>query len=428
MRYLSTRGQTPEVSFDDAIQCGQAPDGGLFVPETIPSLSEPNILDGGDLAELACRIFPAWIGRSVSRELAGDAFSMPIPITHLGERAAAYKGIHVVELFHGPTESFKDFGARFLARWFSSLPHTSEKQRIVLVATSGDTGSAVADGFSGQAGTSVVVLYPCEGVSRYQRAQLTKPRPGVYPFAVRGSFDDCQRSVKEAFLDAELSHVGLTSANSINIGRLVPQMLFYLWSAGKVGAKEPLFVVPSGNLGNLCAGMMAARSAIPRARFIAANNQNRFFVDYLAAAEAVPGAVVPSLSNAMDVTVPSNLERMIYLFGREGIRQMVTGTSVTDEETCRTMTTIHSDTGYVADPHTAVGLTAALRLRGSEDDPVLVMGTAHPAKYSELVLKTTGVEVGRHEDDEPRPDENIIEPGLRALRPIILDIVERDMP
>ena len=422
MRYSSTRGESPAVTFDRAVIEGQAPDGGLYIPISIPDKPILGLRDASSPAELARRFFPDWIGKKVDAALADEAFAIEIPVVDLGATSSEYDGIHVVELFHGPTGSFKDFGARFLARWLSSEIPSPRRTRIVLVATSGDTGSAVADGFAGQPDTCVVVLYPFEGVSAYQRAQLTKPRQGVFSFAVRGSFDDCQLAVKEAFRDPALSELQLTSANSINIGRLVPQMLFYLWAALRVDCKDPVFVVPSGNLGNLCAGLLAGRSSMPTARYIAATNRNRYLIDYLNDEEAEVCPVQRTLSNAMDVAVPSNLERMTHLFSRRELLSLVSGRSVSDDETRDTMRRVWSETGYVADPHTSVGLAAALG--SNRDRPALVMGTANPDKYGELVDEVTGRAVRPLTSWDGELDENVIDAGLPPLRRVILDIVE----
>lgn len=423
MEYVSTRGRDEGVSFDEAVVRGQAPDGGLYVPTHIPPHPLKEDRDVRSLAELAVRFLGGWTGRTVDDHLARDVFSFPIPVVDLGEMSSAYAGIHVVELFHGPTESFKDFGARFLARWMAASRSDPSRVRVVLVATSGDTGSAVADGFSGQEGTVVVVLYPSKGVSPYQREQLTRQRAGVYPLAVRGSFDDCQQAVKEAFRDPSLRHMELTSANSINIGRLVPQMLFYAWSALRVDCADPIFIVPSGNLGNLCAGMMAAASGIPDATFLAATNHNRFLIDYLADSKATPAPVKPSLSNAMDVAVPSNLERIVHLFGGKELNARLTGASVSDADTRDTMTKVWSETGYVADPHTAVGIRAALRSARSER-PRLVMGTASPRKYADLVRQATGQDIDDSTPVASQPKEVEIDKGLPALRRALDQIAE----
>jgi threonine synthase len=425
VRYISTRRKSRPVTFGQAVLRGQAPDGGLYVPVSIPERPLPAKEDAATVAQLAQHVLPTWIGRDLDPDLAKDVFSIDIPVVDLAERNPKYRGMYVAELFHGPTGSFKDFAARFLARWLSTELPPPEGGRIVLVATSGDTGSAVAEGFSGRPGTSVVVLYPEEGVSPFQRAQLTKPREGVHSYAVRGSFDDCQRAVKEAFNDGALSHIGLTSANSINIGRLLPQMLFYFWSAMRIDRTDPVFVVPSGNLGNLCAGLMAGKSAMRDARFIAATNENRYLVDFLRDAESQPKPVHRTLSNAMDVAVPSNLERITRLFSRSELTTRLTAMAVNDDETRETIRKVWSDTGYVADPHTAVGLTAALASGTAGDRATIVMGTAHPDKYRELIHEITGLPEAPAAEEADVPLEQVIDPGLPALREVILDILDR---
>lgn len=306
----------------------------------------------------------------------------------------------MLELFHGPTAAFKDVGARSLARAMGAALARRGDHATVLVATSGDTGSAVADAFAGAADVRVAVLYPAGGVSQVQEEQLTAERPGVRAFAVAGTFDDCQRLVKEAFADPRLTGLNLTSANSINIGRLLPQALYYLWGVARLreahGAPgRPWVVVPSGNLGNLTAGLLAAAAGLEVAGFVAAHNRNDYFPRYLAGAVdafSFP-ASVSTPSNAMDVGAPSNFERLHAWLG-DDLRRRVVGEGVDDETTYAVMRSTYEASGRLVCPHTAVGLAALARsrARSSADRraPALVLATAHPAKFEDVVLRATG--------------------------------------
>jgi threonine synthase len=343
---------------------------------------------------MALRILNRWFGEEVpEKTLSGilqDALLFQVPLVPLEGRV--WDDVHVLELFHGPTLSFKDFGARTMARLMSYFLTDEDELLTILVATSGDTGSAVADGFAGQDGIRVVLLYPKGQVSPVQEQQLIVKRPGVQVFAVEGTFDDCQRLVKEAFADPALKKNRLSSANSINIGRLLPQMLYYCWAMQQCAPDEVMFCVPSGNLGNLTAGMLAAFSGLPVHTFIAAHNANDFFPRYLQAESVSMGASVRTYSNAMDVGAPSNFERLEALLDPEQMRSWITGVRVNDDETIQSMQRVFRETRYMADPHTAVGLEAVRhhRERTGEYRPVVVLATAHPAKFPETVLQALG--------------------------------------
>lgn len=390
-QYLSTQGRVPPVSLQQALVDGLAPDGGLYVPDTVPPLPS-NWRDASSFAALAQEVLAPWLENEISGYEAAlrDALDFPVPLVALEN--AAWDGVHVLELFHGPTLSFKDFGARTMARLVARLRSDTTDPLTILVATSGDTGSAVADGFAGLPGIRVVLLFPAGQVSEVQQRQLVAPRAGVTALRVEGTFDDCQRLVKAAFSDPELKALTLSSANSINIGRLLPQMLFYVEAVRQGGFGEVVFSTPSGNLGNLTGGVLASLAGLPVRRFIAAHNANRFFPDTLAGCEVEMGASVRTLSNAMDVGAPSNFERLGALLG-DRLSAMIWGTSVSDDETLAAMRRVYEATGYVACPHTAVGLEGALRYRAATGDrtPVVVMATAHPAKFPEVVEQALGV-------------------------------------
>ena len=395
--FISTRGSASPASFEKALLEGLAPDGGLFVPETVPSLAPAR--DAEAFPERAARVLAPWLDDEIApgalRAIAADALDFPVPLVPLsGDGAGGETGVHVLELFHGPTLSFKDFGARVMARCMAHFMQEQSDALTILVATSGDTGSAVADGFAGQPGIEVVLLFPEGQVSPVQERQLVARRPGVRALAVDGPFDDCQRLVKAAFQDPDLAHLSLSSANSINVGRLLPQMLYYVWALDRLGDEEVVFCVPSGNLGNLTAGVLAARSGLPVRRFIAAHNANDFFPRFLAGDADKFEASERTLSNAMDVGAPSNFERLRWLLSEKQLRECIWGASVSDEATLRSMRRVYDDVGYVADPHTAVGLEAVRRYRAATGDraPAVVLSTAHPAKFPAVVDDALGFE------------------------------------
>jgi threonine synthase len=319
-----------------------------------------------------------------------DALDFPVPLVPLGDAR------FVLELFHGPTLAFKDVGARTMARWLAAIAPSGEARPLtVLVATSGDTGGAVAQAFHRVPGTRVVVLYPHGRVSRVQEVQFTTLGDNVSAVAVEGTFDDCQRLVKAAFADRALGDAHrLTSANSINIGRLLPQMAYYAWAVLQLpaGGPPPTVVVPSGNLGNLTAGVMAARRGVPIGHFVSATTINDPFPRYLSTGTFTPQDAVPTLASAMDVGHPSNLERLTWLYGGDltRMRHAITGVVVTDDEVRATIRLVHAEHGYVADPHTAVGWLGAERAGPAHGAPTIVLGTAHPAKFPEVVEPVLG--------------------------------------
>ncbi len=427
VRFTSTRGDE-RVSFEEALLTGLAPDGGLYIPASIPRFPS-DLPPDLSFADLGVHVLHAWLSAEVAEEalteIVRDALDFDVPVVPLD--GDDWAGVYVLELFHGPTLSFKDFGARTMARLMGHFLKRREDDVTILVATSGDTGSAVADGFAGQDRIDVVLLYPKGKVSPTQERQLIIRRPGVRALAVKGDFDDCQRMVKEAFVDPSLSDANLSSANSINIGRLLPQMLYYIWAARALPSNDTLFCVPSGNLGNLTAGVLAHLSGMPVRRFLAAHNANDFFPRHLRGHEARFAPTVRTLSNAMDVGAPSNFERLQSLLPGRRMRDLIQGHSVTDEETRASMRRIYESTGYVADPHTAVGLEAVRRRRieGDAAARVVVLSTAHPGKFPETVEETLGfaptvpARLAQLWDREIAVET--IEPNLEALRAHLVD-------
>ena len=391
MKLHSTRTPSHGATFLEAVQAGLAPDGGLYVPDEIPRFSDVTALLSLDLpsrsVEILCRLLGEEFPRSVVEELTRSAFSFPAPLVRVDERSSA------LELFHGPTLAFKDFGARFLARVL--VLGAGGQPRTVLTATSGDTGAAVAQAFHGLPGVQVVVLYPAGRVSPMQERQFATCGGNVLALAVDGVFDDCQRLVKGAFEDAELvARLGLTSANSINIARLLAQTLYYFEAAAQVAGDAPLVVsVPSGNFGNLTAGLWAQRMGAPISAFVAATNANRVVPDYLDSGTYAPRASVATLSNAMDVGSPSNWERIHALFGgdHEAMAAALRWGSCTDAETGQTVLALDR-AGYLADPHGAVAhrvLQAHLR----DGEQGIFLATAHPAKFREALAPALGREI-----------------------------------
>lgn len=437
MRFYSTRDRTRLVTFREAIFQGLAPDGGLFHPESEPNLREVILRTPPDrpfaqmAADLVHAILPDTFSPEDARTVCERAFRFSPVLRPLTDQ------ILLLELFHGPSCAFKDFGASFLAASMEFLLAGAEERAIILTATSGDTGSAVARAFHRRPGIDVVILYPSGRVSPLQEQQLTTVGDNVVALEVEGSFDDCQRMVKEAFVDTELSHrLRLTSANSINLGRLLPQAFYYVDAFVRLRshiASEVVFCVPSGNFGNLTAGILAWRWGLPASGFIAATNINDVVPEYLASGIYEPRASLPTVANAMDVGSPSNFERMLEIFGADyqDMRAMVGGEAVTDDEIIETMRRYHREQGVFLDPHTASGVCAAERYLagdGAADASVITLATAHPAKFSEVVRRATGA--------EPELPERLAEamrrvkrsvptkPTLGALRAYLLDHYE----
>lgn len=398
MKFYSTNNPDLHFSPEEAVLKSLPADNGLFMPETLPLLSAPlrKYKGAGSLTqiaqEVACAFFAPEIPRDVLEEIAAGAASFPVPLRQI------HQDTYILELFHGPTLAFKDMGARFMARLMSWLNRNEQRKLTVLVATSGDTGSAVAHGFLGVEGIEVVILYPSGKVSPLQEKQLTTCGGNITALEIQGSFDDCQKMVKTAFLDPELNaHYRLTSANSINIARLIPQMFYYLDAIRQLPDQSlpPVFVVPSGNFGNLTAGLFAQACGMPARGFVAATNRNDSVVRYLEGEAFSPAQTIPTLSNAMDVGNPSNFVRMLSLFGndRERMRQTLKAYSFTDEDTLTAMRHCYRDTGYMLDPHSAVGWLGWEKAKASYQagTPGIILETAHPAKFPEVVEQALGI-------------------------------------
>lgn len=388
MNFISTQQNTEPITFSEAMIRGLAPDGGLYVPETIPELPRTfwNSLHGKSLAEIGFEIARRYIDDidpDQLKALIEDAYDFEAPLVHLKDN------YYILELFHGPTLAFKDFGARFMARIFSAFRKTTDQDVIILAATSGDTGSAVARGFLGVEGFKVCLLYPSGKVSKIQEQQLTTAGQNVLALEVKGTFDDCQHMVKQAFKDTELNEaLVLSSANSINIARLLPQSFYYAYALGQLNeTSAPVFSIPSGNFGNLTAGLLAHKMGMPVGRFIAATNINDVVPGYLRTGEFQPRASRQTMSNAMDIGNPSNFVRIQHLFGGSWaeITKRMAGASFTDEQTREAIMRIYDETGYLLDPHTAVGCLAAEQYDDHAGAPRIILSTAHPAKFRDSI-------------------------------------------
>ncbi len=422
-RFLSTAGKAPAVTLAEAVRHGLPLDGGLYLPRELPPLPRSFFAGLGamELAESASRVAEHLLGAdlepAVLKDIVSDSLNFPMPLVRLTDR------IRVLELFHGPTLAFKDVGARFLARLMVRT-RSGDGTLTILVATSGDTGGAVAQAFFGVAGTRVAILYPRGKVSPLQERQFTTLGGNVRAFAVDGTFDDCQRLVKEAFVDDQLrARLALTSANSINIGRLLPQIFYYFHAAAQlVEYQRPLlFSTPSGNFGNLAAGLIAKRLGLA-CRFIAATNVNDVVPEYLTSGVYSPRPSLRTISNAMDVGDPSNFARILHLYAEDhdALRGDLVGRCYDDDATRRAIAEVDKEHGYLMDPHTAVGYLALRDVLAGEHDSALgvVLATAHPAKFGEVVEPV----IGRQIELPPQLAERLEKPVLSE--PLARDVAE----
>ena len=393
IEYISTNRQASAVSFQEALFRGLAPDGGLYFPTQFPRFlaEELTNLCGQSLQEVARQVMQKWLGDEISAEaitqIANDAQFFPIPIRKVGD-------IHVLELFHGPTLAFKDVAAQNLPRLMSHFLQKEAREITLLVATSGDTGGAVAHGFSDIPNITVYVLFPKGRVSGLQEQQLTRVADNVIPVEVDGYFDDCQALVKKAFTDPTLAHLNLTSANSISIGRLIPQIVYYVYTYAQLCRDDIQFIVPSGNFGNLTGGLFAREMGLPFNSFIAANNVNDAATRYIETARYEPNETIATLSNAMDVGKPSNFVRVLELFNHdyEAVRDVLQAYRVDDAETVATIQSVYAEHGYLLDPHTAVGWRVAEDY-GDHDMTKVLIATASPAKFADELTREAGIEV-----------------------------------
>ncbi len=400
MKYYSTNKQAPDATLEEAVVKGLAADKGLFMPREIKPLPSSfyDEIENLSFQEMAYRVADAFFGEDVPadtlKQIVYDTLSFDVPAVKVKEN------IYSLELFHGPTLAFKDVGGRFMARLLSYFIRKEGKQQVnVLVATSGDTGSAVANGFLGVKGIHVYVLYPKGKVSEIQEKQFTTLGQNITAIEVDGTFDDCQALVKNAFMDKELNaHMQLTSANSINVARFLPQAFYYFYAYAqlkKLGKADNLVVcVPSGNFGNITAGLFGKRMGLPVRRFIAANNRNDIFYQYLQTGEYRPRPSVATIANAMDVGDPSNFARVLALYDNShaAISAEISGATYTDAQIRETVKKTYVETGYLLDPHGACGYRA-LEEGLKPGETGVFLETAHPAKFLQTVEEIIGNKV-----------------------------------
>jgi threonine synthase len=409
MQYFSTNNQSPKADFKEATIKGQAPDKGLYFPEKIPVLDKEfiNKIDSCSNEEIAFKVIQPYIGDVIPanelQRIVSETINFDFPLVQVDEN------IFSLELFHGPTLAFKDVGARFMSRCLGYFVKDNNKKITVLVATSGDTGGAVANGFFDVDGVDVVILYPSGKVSSVQELQLTTLGKNIHALEISGTFDDCQQMVKNAFGDEELNEkLFLTSANSINVARWLPQQFYYFFAYKQWEDKKnpPVISVPSGNFGNLCAGLLAHRSGLPVSHFVAACNANNVITEYLQTGKFNPKKSIATLSNAMDVGNPSNFVRILELFNKEftSLKNVMSSYSFSDEQTMDILKEVYHDKNYLLDPHGAIGYAALKKyLEKHPEARGIFLETAHPVKFYDVV--------------EPVIGERI------ALPPIVIDLL-----
>lgn len=417
MKYYNLKDKTEVVDFKTATIKGQGKEKGLFFPEFIPQFNLEfikNLQQYSD-EEIAFRCMKDFVGNEIPsdilKQIVSETINFEIPLKKINEN------IHSLELFHGPTLAFKDIGARFMSRCLSYFLKDENKKVTVLVATSGDTGGAVANGFYKTENIDVVILYPKNRVSEVQEKQLTALGENISALEVDGSFDDCQSLVKQAFADDEInSTLFLTSANSINVARWLPQQIYYLlalkqWQ--KLEKENPVICVPSGNFGNICAGILTHFRGLPVEHFIAACNENDVVPNYLKTEKLELKETVATLSNAMDVGNPSNFVRILELFENhfEDLKSKISGYSIDDEKTLQTIKEVYEKYNYLLEPHSAVAYTAIEQyLKENPGKKGFILGTAHPVKFSDAVEKATHITI-----DLPKALENLIKKEKKSI-------------
>jgi len=399
LKYYSTNKNSERVSFKEATIKGQAPDKGLYFPETIPQVDKGliDVIEKISDEEIAFRVIEPYVANEIDDDdlfrIVTETVSFPIPLVKLNEN------IFSLELFHGPTLAFKDIGARFMSRCLGFFLKGEKKKVTVLVATSGDTGGAVANGFYAIDGVEVIILYPSGKVSPVQEKQLTTLGKNIKAIEIDGTFDDCQQMVKQAFADKDVNHkLFLTSANSINVARWLPQQVYYFFAYKQWPEKDhaPVVSVPSGNFGNICAGILAKQSGLPIHHFIAACNVNDSVTKYLQTEIFQSQPAVPTLSNAMDVGNPSNFIRILEIFHHQfpDLSKNLSSFSISDEETMATIREVYERSKYLLDPHGAVGYLSLKRfLEKHPNRRGIFLETAHPVKFPDAVEKVTGKKI-----------------------------------
>lgn len=432
MNYYSINKVSPTVDFRTATINGLAPDKGLYFSEYIPTWSKDfiNDLSQLDKASIGFEIMRPYVGNTIPdnvlMEIMQETLAFDFPLTKIDDNT------YCLELFHGPTLAFKDLGARFLSRCIGYFAREKNEKIIILVATSGDTGGAVADGFYNVPGTEVIILYPSGKVSEVQEKQLTALGGNIHALEVEGDFDDCQRLVKMAFADSELHNYGmLTSANSINISRWLSQQVYYALAVAQWKEKSaPVISVPSGNFGNICAGLVAQRSGLAVKQFIAACNTNDVFTRYIETGVYNPLGSVQTISNAMDVGDPSNFIRILELFNGDYqlIKKHITSYSFSDEATAEIIANVYKTNGIILDPHSAVAYAAMNAWQSTHHhDKGIILGTAHPLKFAPVVEKIINQKVAMPEKLEEvmkkTKKATLIEPTYSIAKQEIINIL-----
>ncbi|HBX67706.1 MAG: threonine synthase [Balneola sp.] len=391
MKYYSTNRKSPLANFQEAIFKGLPDDNGLYMPEKISALPSSFFknLENHTLSEIGFKVLKQFVSDEIPKDVLSniveETLNFDIPLIEVSEN------LYSLELYHGPTFAFKDVGARFLARSLSHFTKETDQKLTVLVATSGDTGSAVAQGFYEVPNIEVIILYPSGKISDFQEQQMTTLGKNITALEVDGSFDDCQKMVKQAFLDEELTEkANLTSANSINIARLLPQSIYYFYSLGQLPQEkrnEVVISVPSGNYGNLSAGLIAQRMGLKINHFLACSNINDTVPEYLKTSKYSAKTSTETISNAMDVGDPSNFARMLDLFSgsHKQMTESITGYSFTDDETRKAIKSVYEKSGYILDPHGAVGFLGLQKYLDKNSGTGIFLETAHPYKFKETV-------------------------------------------
>lgn len=425
LTYYSLNHQAPDVSFAEATVKGQAPDKGLYFPHAIPALPKGFVQNVKHYTkeEIGFTVMQPYVGSSIPADvlqtIVNETINFSFPLVQVDEDKYA------LELFHGPTLAFKDVGARFMSRCLGYFNRNSSRHTTVLVATSGDTGGAVANGFLGVEGVDVVILYPSGKVSPIQELQLTTLGQNITALEVNGTFDDCQAMVKQAFMDADLNNkLSLTSANSINVARWLPQQLYYFLAYQQWQHTEPpVICVPSGNFGNICAGMVAYMSGLPVKHFIAACNANDVVPQFLHGGEYKAKPAIATISNAMDVGNPSNFVRILEMFNqkRQSLTKVLSSYSISDETTAETIKAVYQQHQYMLDPHGAVGYYALGQyLHQHPTDKGIFLETAHPVKFPEVVEQSTGTQIPFPQSVQYLSSRKklsiLMEPGFDALK------------
>ncbi len=391
MNYYSLNKQSPSVDFKTATINGQAPDKGLYFPESIPVLPVDWIknIESFSNKKIAFDVIKQFIGNTIDeaslQQIVHETINFEMPLQQITHN------IFALEMYHGPTLAFKDIGARFMSRCLQYFVKDSSKKITILVATSGDTGGAVANGFYNVDGVQVVILYPAGKVSRVQEKQLTTLGKNITAIEVKGTFDDCQQMVKQAFADEHVQeHLFLTSANSINVARWLPQQFYYFfaykqWS--QIDKSDPVVSVPSGNFGNICAGLLAKKQGLPIKHFIAACNNNRVVPNFFETQQYQSQQAIPTISNAMDVGNPSNFVRILEIFNNQFsiLKQNISSYSISDEDTKKTIMKVYEDFNYLLDPHGAVAYAALQQYQQHNPHKGFIIETAHPVKFYDVV-------------------------------------------